>query len=131
MVVRNWARLFGARAKIANEPLRGVRSGGSRDTTPWVRAGTGEVEPLDRRVVATDSVERPPLRELIETFVHVHRMSAARAPVLREIRGGDELARHHATADAWGNGLEHRDRAFGEGLARIVAPAALDRKSTV
>ena len=51
------------------------------DATARSSACTGEEEAIDWRFVAANSIERAPLRKLVEALVHVHRVAAGSAPV--------------------------------------------------
>ena len=75
--------------------------------------------------MAADPIEGAPLGKLVESFVHVHRVTAARAPVFLEVGRRDQLARNNALADPRRDRFEHAHRAIGELLALCLAPTAL------
>src|SRR5512146_2283332 len=77
---------------VAQDLARRVLAVLAADATARMRAGTGEVQPVERQPVAGMAGQRAAQEPLVESVLSVHRVSAGQAVVPLEVERGQDLA---------------------------------------
>src|SRR4029453_2353907 len=80
---------------VLHDRLRREQTRKAGQPAPWMRAGTGEIQPVDRRAVLRPAEKRSGDPRLIERRLAVEDVSPGESPRCLEIFGREHLTRRH------------------------------------